>query len=191
MWHILDSPARQEVAARGVAAIAASSSRLRAVSNDAGAAELLLKFQLQLPAVIDNSVVGSVAGVVAGEVAVDVAIADGVANVVACRRPNKQILLPNRRTFPPVAAETIAVPVPVPVPIPIPIPIPIDPSREVILGVENNNTNHNNENRDHQHQQHVRRILGSPHSLTAVANCATNRSKSESGGRRIYFFMIE
>ena len=149
MRHILDSPARQVTAARGGAIIAASSSRLRAVSNDADAAEL----HIQLPAAIDidNSFVGSVAGDVAGEVAVavDVAIADGVADVVARCPPNTKLLLPNCRAFPPVAADTIAVPVP--------IPIPIDPLREIIMGVENNNKNHNNEKRDHQHQhrQHV------------------------------------
>ena len=62
MRLISDSPARQVATARGGAAIAASLSQLCAVSNDTDAAEL----HMQLPAAIDNSVVGSVAGDVAG-----------------------------------------------------------------------------------------------------------------------------
>ena len=68
MRHILDSPVRQVVVARGGADI-------------------------------NTSVVGSVADGVAGEVAVNVDIANGVADVVAHRQPNKQLLLPNRYAF--------------------------------------------------------------------------------------------
>jgi len=71
---------------------------------------------------------------VAVAIAVATAIADGVvtADVVARRQPNQLVLPYNRRTFPPVAVDAIAVPVPVAL------------SREVIRYVENNNNNSNN-----------------------------------------------
>ena len=63
------------------------------------------------------------------------------ANVARCQS-NKLLLLPNRSALPPCAEDAV----------PVPVPIPFDPSKEVIMGVENNN-NHN-ENRDHQQHQH-------------------------------------